>query len=550
MSLMMSLAIIGALAAFVVLAANPGGIQAHGGDDHAAACAAMDEDGAGTARRPRPCLGDRMSFVTKAMTTAILWLAILWLREHASAPGNFDIEALDNGGRLTWEAPDMVADNAAVVGYMIDRMVYLQDSNNPIWQNTGDAMFMVENVTAYRELGLSYGTTYTYMVQAIVEYSDGTKGYGDWSAAETIITANAGGRLMALLDPPSAATIKASEGIVGKCADQITVMWNIPAYAGTAPATDGNGRYVGPDYIGADGAGREEVGQPATIANYMVERRAYMTGATEMGTWQSLGATTETMVVDTNVVYGMTYEYRIRPMNSAGLYGPISVARLSLSEPAEPLQPTGLVVQATGPNTVELEWQAPADPEDLWRTMADFNRLGEESARLTYVVERQVLDTNGQVLEDWDPKRTQPHKYADEFEDNRTQAWKDADAPAGLVNYRVSALVDDCNRSPAHQKNAVVVLAAPIEFAGSVAAVSASGDATITWSPADNATSQVVIAVNPTDDTDYCLNVKNSSADSHTCTGLTAGTTYVILVIALHGQGSYTLGNVVTHTLN
>ena len=184
---------------------------------------------------------------------------------------------------------------------------------------------------------------------------------------------------------------------------QITVMWNIPAYAGTAPATDGNGRYVGPDYIGADGAGREEVGQPATIANYMVERRAYMTGATEMGTWQSLGATTETMVVDTNVVYEMTYEYRIRPMNSAGLYGPSSVARLSLSEPAEPLQPTGLVVQATGPNTVELEWQAPAyDPEDLWRTMADFNRLGEESFRLKYVVERQVLNIKGQVLKDWE----------------------------------------------------------------------------------------------------------------------------------------------------
>ena len=474
--------------------------------------------------------------------------------EHASAPGDFDIEALDNGGRLTWEAPDMVADNAAVVGYMIDRKVYLQDRDNPIWQNTGDAMFMVENVTAYRELGLSYGTTYTYMVQAIVEYSDGTKGYGDWSAAETIITANAGGRLMALLDPPSAATIKAG-GIVGECAENITVMWNIPAYAGTAPATDGNGRYVGPDYIGADGAGREEVGQPATIAYYMVERRAYMTGATEMGTWQSLGATTETMVVDTNVAYEMTYEYRIRPMNSAGLYGPSSVAKLSLSEPEEPLQPTGLVVQATGPNTVELEWQAPADPVQengmyLWRTMADFNRLGAASSRLKYVVERQEVDINGQVLKDWGEVHRQDHLYADEFEDNRTQAWADLDAPAGLVNYRVSALVDNCNRSPAHQKNAVEVLAPTPEFAGSVAATSASGAATITWSPADNATSQVVIAVNPTDDTDYCLDVKNSSADSHTCTGLTAGTTYVILVIALHGQGSYTLGNVVTHTLN
>ena len=43
-SLVMSLAIIGALAAIVVLAANPGGTQAHpGGDDHAAACADMTD---------------------------------------------------------------------------------------------------------------------------------------------------------------------------------------------------------------------------------------------------------------------------------------------------------------------------------------------------------------------------------------------------------------------------------------------------------------------------------------------------------------------------
>ena len=219
MSLMMSLAIIGALAAFVVLAANPGGIQAHGSDDHAAQCAAMDEAAQERHDDRARALGDD-ELCNESDDNGDPMAGDPMDAEHASAPGNFDIEALDNGGRLTWEAPDMVADNAAVVGYMIDRMVYLQDSNNPIWQNTGDAMFMVENVTAYRELGLSYGTTYTYMVRAIVEYSDGTKGYGDWSAAETIITANAGGRLMALLDPPSAATIKASEGIVGKCADR------------------------------------------------------------------------------------------------------------------------------------------------------------------------------------------------------------------------------------------------------------------------------------------------------------------------------------------
>ena len=151
----------------------------------------------------------------------------------------------------------------------------------------------------------------------------------------------------------------------------------------------------------------------------------------------------------------------------------------------------------------------------------------------------------------WIKIQEQAHLYADEFKDNRTQAWKPTNsAPAGLVNYRVSALVDDCNRSPAHQKNAVEVMASSPEFVGSVAATSAAGAATITWSPADNASSQVVIAVNVADDTDFCLAVKISSVDSHTCTGLTAGTTYVILVIALDGRGGYTLGNVVTHIAN
>ena len=83
-----------------------------------------------------------------------------------------------------------------------------------------------------------------------------------------------------------------------------------------------------------------------------------------------------------------------------------------------------------------------------------------------------------------------------------------------------------------------------------VAATSASGVVSINWSPADNATSQVVIAVNATDDTDFCLALKGSSDASHTCPGLTAGTAYVILVIALDGQGGYTLGNVVTHVAN
>ena len=43
-SLVMSIAIIGALAAFLVLANNPGATMAHGDADHDAACAAMTDE--------------------------------------------------------------------------------------------------------------------------------------------------------------------------------------------------------------------------------------------------------------------------------------------------------------------------------------------------------------------------------------------------------------------------------------------------------------------------------------------------------------------------
>ena len=81
-----------------------------------------------------------------------------------------------------------------------------------------------------------------------------------------------------------------------------------------------------------------------------------------------------------------------------------------------------------------------------------------------------------------------------------------------------------------------------------VDAMSANGVVTISWTPGDSAMSQVVIAVNAADDTDFCLAVKAGDASSHTCDrALTVGTSYVLLVIALDGQGNYMLGNVAPH---
>ena len=518
---------------------------------------------------------------------------------HATMPMYFWLEGLDNGARLNWEAPATVDEHAMVVGYQIDRDAWNQLATHPI-NMYGDAEIMVyAHETAHSDLGLAYETVYTYMVRAVVHYNvegwwdmldcvemnaavsptgdepavgadtDGTTYckmyddlsaeamvvvqrayagldpmkytyYGEWSYKRALETADSGGRLEALLDPP---TMVRGVYALAACDNMVTVSWQAPIYFGTVPAMDQNGVYVGPDYIGADDAGREEVGTDATSVTYQVERME------NNGPWAPVTPIGRTYT-DHDVDYGNTYKYRVRAMNGAGLVGPWFMVTELLTEPNQPLQPNGLVVQATGPNTVELEWQAPGDTQELWRNMVDFDLVGEASGRLTYVVERQVLNDEGQILEDWNDVRTQPHLYADEFEDNRTQAWKDEEAPAGLVNYRVSAWVDNCNRSPAHQKNAVVVTAlTSAVFLNSVAATSAAGAMTITWSPPDNASSQVVIAVNATDDTDFCLAPLTSGASSHTCPGLTIGARYVVLVIALH-PGGYTLGNVETHVVN
>ena len=86
-----------------------------------------------------------------------------------------------------------------------------------------------------------------------------------------------------------------------------------------------------------------------------------------------------------------------------------------------------------------------------------------------------------------------------------------------------------------------------------VAATSEGEKITVSWTPGAGAASQVIVAVNVLDDTDYCLgDDATGSASSHDCPDLTIGATYVVLVIALDGAGDYRLGkddqgNLVTH---
>ena len=117
---------------------------------------------------------------------------------------------------------------------------------------------------------------------------------------------------------------------------------------------------------------------------------------------------------------------------------------------------------------------------------------------------------------------------------------------AGMATITVTAM--DAAGESTMQTIMVTVEAAEFTAPTSVAATSASGTITINWMPGDLAASQVIIAVNVTDDTDYCLHIDTSGTLAmHECPRLTTGQTYVVLVIALDAQDNYMLGNVETH---
>ena len=499
---------------------------------------------------------------------------------HASMPTYYMLQGLDNGARLSWKAPATVAENAMIVGYQIDREAWNAIPDHPINMYGGATINVSAYETDHSDLGLAYATTYTYMVRAKVEYNvegwwnmlncvemndavspregepavgadtDGTTYckmyddlsagamtvvqrayaalpytaytyYGDWSMKRSTTTANSGGRLQALLDPP---TMVRNLDLRASCDDSIMITWQQPADFGTVPAADDNGVYVGPDYIGGNRAGKEEVGQDATSVTYQVQR---MVG---QGSWATV-AHAGTTYIDSNVSYGSTYKYRVRAMNEAGLYGPWAMIDESLMEPAQPQMPRSLNVDPVN-GTVELQWDAPVDTDGLWRTQADFNRSGDESGNLQYVVERKV--GNG----GWSRIATLKHKYADNFEDTLTQAYTDPNPPVGSVSYRVAALVNDCNISPYNQKDPVTVVAQPL---GPATGLSASAGATagtveLTWTAGISSTRHYLAGIKVSDwtagDFSNVIFRATSGQSSDTVSGLSGGEQYAFTVLS------------------
>ena len=507
---------------------------------------------------------------------------------HATMPMDFWLEGLDNGARLDWDAPETVADNAMVVAYQIDRDAWNAMLGHPI-NMYGDATIKVyAHETDHSDLGLAYETVYTYMVRAVVHYNvegwwnmlncvemndavtptseepavgadtDGTTYckmydnlsaeamvvvqrayagldameytyYGAWSYKRALETAESGGRLEALLDPPTMVRMLSA---TPACADRVSVMWQAPNDMGTVPATDQNGVYVGPDYIGADDAGREEVGTDATMVTYQVQRMV------NNGPWAAVPPVGMTYT-DTNVAYGSSYKYRVRAMNGAGLYGPWAVVTEDLTEPAEPQMPRSLNVDPVN-GTVELQWDPPTDTEGLWRKMADFDRAGDESGNLQYIVQRKVGNGNWQTLPIANPPTmaTQYHKYADNFADTLTQAYTDTSPPVGLVSYRVAALVHGCNPSPFNQKDPVTIVAQPLGSATGLSTTTGAtaGTVELTWTAGTSSTRHWLAGVKVSDweagDFSNIIWRATTGQSSDTVTGLTSGAQYAFTVLS------------------
>ena len=558
--LVASIVIIGALAAFLVLLNNPGAAMAQdpgepmpSGDP----CASMTDDeradhllGGGTCAAPEP-----------APTPAV------------SAPKSFSAEALDNGARLSWEAPGDLPDNATVANYQVDRKVYHSDSSNPILENTGDAMIDVgvaDGVTQETwDLGLSYGTTYTYRVRAHVSLTDDagetTAEYGKWSEAETIITANSGGRLDPLLDPPTAPlnlTANAS------CDQQIDVTWDPPSDFGKVPANfPGCSTCTNqtPTHTGGSNAGIVILPGTAQIDGYMVERKI------DNGAWQTLASNVTSQRYEDKsdaVQYGNTYTYRIRAMNNARLYGPWTTVSWSLKDkPAAPDIPDDLKVNLE-PNlkSSELQWTPPERGSDgLWRTEADFEAAkaaGDyRSTNLSYHVERRIgVDGDWNTIlnrrdaaGNLEPGVRQiegglyvmRHLYSrDGLGTRNEQEFIDAEPLRGAnIYYRVSALVDGCNPSSWREASEVeippaVVPGTPIDL---TATAMSQSQIDLSWTaPSEDGGSDITgyEFAYSTDGSTWSDPAATDSMTTHSHTDLTAGTTYHYRVAAINEVGS------------
>ena len=170
-SLVMAVAMVGVLAAFLMVASSPSSAQAHDGAAGSTHCDDLDQFG----RLLHDSLNDHTCVEGQTATPTPEPTPMPVVEGHASAPVMFGAEGLDNGARLNWRQPKLRAPGAEVIGYRIDRDAWNGNDAHPI-NELGDDTIDLLNLASvlaadHSDRGLAYETVYIYKVRAIVEYN-------------------------------------------------------------------------------------------------------------------------------------------------------------------------------------------------------------------------------------------------------------------------------------------------------------------------------------------------------------------------------------------
>ena len=552
-SLMMSIAIIGALAAFLVLANNPGVTMAHdsGEINHDVACDAMTDAELKAHNAAAFLEGEALCDSTNGNGDAN-GNGGMTGDNAPSAPMNVQSEALDNMILVRWNKPKNIGpEGAEIMYYVITRTAYTSDVNSPIRISGGKTMMVGSTVREYRDQGLGYNTIYSHTVKAVNTYTvNGVLGSstGPDSAPVTTATATSGGLLLPELAPPSAPMALSTSAA---CAVSITLRWEAPVDAGkVAPDTVGCPVCANqtPAHTGGTNAGIQVKPGTAMIVNYMVER------SVNGGNWQTLTSTATGLLYndEASLAFGNSYNYRVTAMNNAGLYGEASDPKsISLTDPTVPNVPQSpdADLQAEDASKVLFTWDPP--PGD-WRSINDINAIDSKnlSRSLKYHVERRLEGTG-----DW--KRLtvdasgnnapQVHEYlnnvtkAEALRNIQTQAYEDDSISiSGRYKYRVAALIDGCRLSPwvvtAREVVVTLNLGPASDLSASVGSV--PGTVILSWTSGPNSTEHWVAGIKQSDwDAGNYSNVIFTSAqsNSYSITGLDSGAEYVFAISAGHG---------------
>ncbi|MBP5489004.1 MAG: fibronectin type III domain-containing protein [Lachnospiraceae bacterium] len=231
-------------------------------------------------------------------------------------------------------------------------------------------------------------------------------------------------------------------------------------------------------------------------------------------TYIYIGNTTGTSYDATGLSAGTTYYFKVAAVAEGGgmTFTGSKSASVNATVISNPVQVTGLKVEATGDRKLTLSWNASAGATeyDVYRYQGSTN---------TYVYKATTS--------------------------NRSYVDSDSLAVGTTYYYRVVAVNKSANyrlEAPRSASASAKVLGAPAVPAGVTAVSNAANTVTISWTKVKNATSYNVYRYRGTDKTYIYLG--STTGVSYDATGLSAGTTYYFKVAAVvEGGGKTFIGS-------